>query len=235
MKILALDTSSRYLCLGLFDGKKTYEYSMDVGVALSRVLTPTISRALNASCLEPADIDYYAAGLGPGSFTALRIGHAALKAIAWHSRRPVVGIPTLDILANHPRIPNGLIVQIIDAKRSLLYCSFYSKTSKGIRKLSGDQLLSFDGFMSVMKKKCSGIKEKDIIIGGDGLAVFGDKIKPIYPQAIFLEKEFWYPQPQTVIALAQRQIEAGKTTDAFRLEPIYLYPLDCQVRQQMGR
>jgi hypothetical protein len=84
--------------------------------------------------------------------------------------------------------------------------------------------------MSGMKKKCSGIRGKDIIIGGDGLAVFGDKIKPVYPQAIFLEKDFWYPQPQTVIALARRFIEAGKTTDAFRLEPIYLYPQDCQVR-----
>jgi tRNA threonylcarbamoyladenosine biosynthesis protein TsaB len=235
MKILALDTSSRYLCLGLFDGKDTYEYGMDVGVSLSRVLAPTIGRALNAVGLTPADIDYYAAGLGPGSFTALRIGHAALKAIAWHSRKPVVGIPTLDILANHPRIPNGFIAQVIDAKRSLLYCSLYSKTPKGIRKLSGDQLLSFDGLMSVMKKKFNGNREKDIIIGGDGSGVFADRIKSVYPQAILLEKDLWYPQPQTVIALAQRFIEAGKTTDAFRLEPIYLYPLDCQVRQHRGR
>jgi tRNA threonylcarbamoyladenosine biosynthesis protein TsaB len=230
MKILGLDTSGRFLCLGLFDGKNTYEYSMDVGVALSRVLTPTIGRALDALGLEPEDIDYYASGLGPGSFTALRIGHAAVKAMAWSSRRPVVGVPTMDILADNPKIPDGLIVQAVDAKRSLLYCSWYSKKAGIVKKLSDEQLLSFDGFMSAMKKKCSGIRGKDIIICGDGLAVFADRIRPAYPHAIFLEKEMWYPQPRSLIALARRLIDERKTMDAFKLEPIYLYPQDCQVR-----
>jgi tRNA threonylcarbamoyladenosine biosynthesis protein TsaB len=230
MKILALDTSSRYLCLGLINGKNTYEYRIDTGVALSRVLVPTIERVLAAAGMGVDDIEYYAVGLGPGSFTALRIGHAAVKALAWANRKPVVGIPTLEILAANSMIPDGLVVPIVDAKRALVYCGWYVKTLGGIRRIAPDQLLSFDRFILRMKKIKSAHKGKRVIIGGDGLNLCADKIKAVFPGATLLEKEFWHPQPQTLISLSLRQIPAKKTTNAFELEPIYLYPQECQIK-----
>jgi tRNA threonylcarbamoyladenosine biosynthesis protein TsaB len=230
MKILALDTSSRYLCLGLVNGSNFYEYRIDTGVALSRVLVPTIERALAAAGMGVADIEYYAAGLGPGSFTALRIGHAAIKALAWANRRPVAGIPTLEILAAQPQIADGFIVPIVDAKRALVYCGWYVKTSSGIRRVAPDQLLSFDGFLARLKKIKSAAKEKRIIIAGDALTASAERIKTDFPGCTLLEKDFWFPQPQALIDLSLRQIHANKMTNAFKLEPIYLYPQECQIK-----
>ncbi|MFA5099897.1 MAG: tRNA (adenosine(37)-N6)-threonylcarbamoyltransferase complex dimerization subunit type 1 TsaB [Candidatus Omnitrophota bacterium] len=230
MKILALDTSSRYLCLGLINGRNFYEYRIDTGVALSRVLVPAIERVLAAAGMSVADIEYYAAGLGPGSFTALRIGHAAVKALAWANRRPVIGIPTLEILAAHPGIPDGLVIPVVDAKRSLVYCGWYVKSAGGIRRAAPDRLLSFDRFISGLSKIKSAHKGKRIIIGGDGLNVCADRIKAAFPEAALLEKDFWYPQSQTLISLSLRQIHARKLTNAFELEPIYLYPQECQIK-----
>ena len=230
MKILAIDTSSRYLCLGVVNGKNLYEYRIDTGVALSRVLVPTIERVLLAAGMAVADIEYYAVGLGPGSFTALRIGHAAIKALAWANGKAVVGIATLQILAGYSQIPDGLVVPIVDAKRSLVYCGWYNKTAEGIRKVALDQLLTFDGFISGLKKIKSVHKEKKIMITGDGLTACADRIKAMLPGTILLEKDCWYPQPQSLISLSVCQIHARKITNAFGLEPIYLYPQECQIK-----
>jgi tRNA threonylcarbamoyladenosine biosynthesis protein TsaB len=230
MKILALDTSSRFLCIGLVNGKNFYEYRIDAGVALSRVLAPVIERVLAAAGIGVADIEYYAVGLGPGSFTALRIGHAAVKALAWSNRKAVIGIPTLEILAAHPLIPDGLVVPVVDAKRALVYCGWYVKTPGGTRKVYPDQLLPLDGFISRLKKIKSARKEKRIIMTGDGLTLYADRIKAVFPGIMFIEKDFWYPQPQTLISLSLRQMRARKTMSAFELEPIYLYPQECQIK-----
>jgi len=176
------------------------------------------------------DIDYYALGLGPGSFTALRIGHSVVKALAWANHKPVAGIPTLDIISGHPAMPCGDILTVVDAKRSLLYSGFYRKTSAGVRKLSPERLFSVGELVSYAKKKFSTGKGKEIIIVGDGIIQYGDAIKSVLPEAVFLDKDLWYPQPQPLISSALRSITAGKLTDPFVVEPIYLYPQDCQVR-----
>jgi tRNA threonylcarbamoyladenosine biosynthesis protein TsaB len=235
MKILCLDTSSRYLCLGLVNEGRTFEYSLDTGMALSRVLVSTIERALKAADMEPADIGHYAMGLGPGSFTALRIGIAAVKAMAWANRVRIAGIPTLEIIAAHPGIPEGIIAPVIDAKRSMLYCGWYSKASGRLSRIGAESLLSYDDFILRLKKIKSAHSKKSIIIGGDGLNVCLHRVKASFPGAILLEKGLWYPQPQPLISLALRSIDARRQIHPFKLEPIYLYPQECQIRTSQAR
>ena len=78
MKILGIDTTTGRLCLGLYVDGKFYEYSLEVGRKLSALLVPTIQRVIDAAGLKIADIDYFACGLGPGSFTGMRIGLATI-------------------------------------------------------------------------------------------------------------------------------------------------------------
>ncbi|MCU0651161.1 MAG: tRNA (adenosine(37)-N6)-threonylcarbamoyltransferase complex dimerization subunit type 1 TsaB [Candidatus Omnitrophica bacterium] len=235
MKILAIDTSGRYLCMGLSDGSDTFEYSVDAGILLSDILTPSIGRVLDAVRLKPADIDLYCAGTGPGSFTSLRIGHAAIKAMAWANAKPVAGISTLDIMADNPLLPDGLIAGIIDAKRSALYSGWHLKAGRSVKRLSADRLIDIDTFVKSAKKYCSSLRKKEIIIIGDGLSVFAKEIRAGLPHAIFLDKEFWYPLPQALISLAMRRAQEGRTLGPFELEPVYLYKQDCQVREVPGR
>lgn len=229
MRILALDTSSKYLCLGVYDGENSFEYKVDFGVSLSRVLAPVIDRVLESAGLAISGIDIYAAGSGPGSFTALRIGHACVKALAWANGKPVAGIPTLDIIACHPGLGDGTIIPVVDAKRSLFYCGFYSKSGGAVKKRCGERLLSAEELISSIKKH-SDKDGKSAIITGDGLGPLGDVIKRCLPSAARADKEFWYPGPRALLALARAAASGKKVCDAFRLEPIYLYPQECQVK-----
>lgn len=133
MKILGVDTSTRYLALGVYDNGKFYEYKLELGVRLSAFLTSTIQRVLNSLAWQIKDVDYFACGLGPGSFTGLRIGLATMKGLAWSARKPIVGIPTLDILAQGAIASDVILMPLVDAKRSLVYGSCYQYQKESLR------------------------------------------------------------------------------------------------------
>ena len=59
MKILAIDTSSRTLCLGVSDNEKVYEYNLELGTRISVSLAPTILRVVKSLGWEISDIDYF--------------------------------------------------------------------------------------------------------------------------------------------------------------------------------
>ncbi|MCX5706656.1 MAG: tRNA (adenosine(37)-N6)-threonylcarbamoyltransferase complex dimerization subunit type 1 TsaB, partial [Candidatus Omnitrophica bacterium] len=136
MKILAIDTTTKFLCLGIYDGAKTYEYNLEVGPKLSSLLAVTIKRALEALNFDVQAIDYFVCGLGPGSFTGMRVGLSTIKGLAWVTNKPVIGIPTLDILAKNVDINDRLIIPVIDAKRSLIYCSVYKKQGAKLSRIT---------------------------------------------------------------------------------------------------
>jgi tRNA threonylcarbamoyladenosine biosynthesis protein TsaB len=102
MNILAIDTSSKRLCVGLMNRKgKIVKYNINAGKRHTELLVPTIKKALARAKLSLKEIDYLAVGLGPGSFTGLRIGLATIKGFAAALEKPVVGLPTLDVLARN--------------------------------------------------------------------------------------------------------------------------------------
>ncbi|TAM40002.1 tRNA (adenosine(37)-N6)-threonylcarbamoyltransferase complex dimerization subunit type 1 TsaB, partial [bacterium] len=122
MKILGIDTTTKFLCLGIYANNSFYECKLEMGRNLSALLTITIQRALDAAGLKAADIDYFACGLGPGSFTGMRVGLATIKGLSIVRNKPVIAIPTLDILAKNAPLKGSLIVTALDARRGLIYC-----------------------------------------------------------------------------------------------------------------
>jgi tRNA threonylcarbamoyladenosine biosynthesis protein TsaB len=223
MKIIAIDTSSKVLSLGAYDNGKIYEYNLEVGTRLSSLLAPTLKRVMQALKWEPSDIDYFACGLGPGSFTGLRVGVAAIKGLAWSLNKPVIGISTLDILAKGVEEKNGFIIPVIDAKRSLVYCCIYKVKDGVLKRAAAYMLLSK---VELLKK----IKSKSIVFG-DGLALCREELSRRPGRVLVLDKEFWYPRGRNIIALALERIKEKRSGSAATIKPIYIYPKDCQVRK----
>ncbi len=223
MKILGIDTSSRYLSLGAWDGSKIYEYNLDLGIRHSSLLVPTIKRVTQALGWDVADIDYFACGLGPGSFTGIRVGMATIKGLGWALRKPLVGISSLDILALNAKAAQGWVVPVIDAKRDLIYCSIYKADAGSLKRRSAYMLLSRE---ELLKK----IRPKAIILG-DAVALYKEEIFKAVKGAVFLNKDCWYPKGHCIIELALERIRAKKLNNAFDIQPIYLYPKECQIRK----
>ncbi|MFH1397625.1 MAG: tRNA (adenosine(37)-N6)-threonylcarbamoyltransferase complex dimerization subunit type 1 TsaB [Candidatus Omnitrophota bacterium] len=231
MKILGIDTSTRYLSLGLYDTGKFYEFKLELGIRLSAFLTTTIQRVLNSLNWRIKDLDYFVCGLGPGSFTGLRIGLATIKGLAWAARKPIVGIPTLDILAQGAIAPDVILMPLVDAKRSLIYGSCYQCQKGALKRLMPYSLLSPRDFLNKAKKIIGNKKFNNILIFGDGINLIKDRAYLGMKGVKILDKDYWYPRPGNILCLGLDKIKAKKLDNVFEIQPIYLYPKDCQVKK----
>lgn len=221
MKILAIDTSTKFLCLGLSDNKKIYEYKLEVARLLSSLITQTIKRILEGLGWKVSDIDYFGCGLGPGSFTGMRVGMATLKGLAWSSHKPVVGVATLDTLAKNACSTHGnYIIPAVDAKRGLIYTAIYK--NKDNKRLTSYMLLDKEAFL----KK---IKNGSVILG-DAVDLYKEDILKSKKKVVILDKDYWYPEPFNIMGLVREKIRDKEVTNSFKLRPIYLYPKECQIK-----
>ncbi len=244
MKILGIDTTTKFLSLGVYDnanpvrntiynkgyskisnGAKIYEYNLDLGRRHSNLLMVTIKRVLDALGWDARDIDYFACGTGPGSFTGIRIGIATIKGLSFSLNKPVIGISTLDILARNAGITDDPIVPIIDARRSLIYCSVYRKKNNILRRMMPYMLLTEEEFF----KKAG----NNAVLLGDAVNLYKQKILENIKGATILEKEHWYPKGRSIVELALERIKNNKIDNPFELAPIYLYPKECQIQSQI--
>lgn len=226
MNILAIDTTSRFLCLGIYKQGRVYESNLDLVNKHSKFLIPKLITLLKKAKISVRDIDYCAVGLGPGSFTGIRIGLSTAKGLAYGLKIPLVGIPTLDILAkNIENSDDVLACPVIDAKRALVYSSIYKVRKGRIKKVSPYMLVAPLDLL----KKFKG-KEK-IVFLGDGLALYKDLIiKKFGPLAVVKENNLWYPRAVNILKIALEMIKKRKFIDVLKVKPIYLYPKECQIR-----
>ena len=223
MKILGIDTTTKFLCLGIYDNSKIYEYNLEVGIRLSSLLSITIKRALDALGWKANDVDYLACGLGPGSFTGVRVGLATIKGMSWALNKPIIGISTLDILAKNVQNSDAQIVPIVDAKRNLVYSSVYRNKGGRLIRTKPYMLLTIDEFFQKVKTNA--------IILGDAAGLYKDEILMNIKGAIILGKDDWYPKAHSIMELALERIKKKKFNSPFEVKPIYLYPKECQIRK----
>lgn len=223
MKILGIDTTTRFLCLGLYDNGRIYEYNLAVGTRLSSLLGITIKRLEDALGWKASDIDYLACGLGPGSFTGARVGLATIKGMSWALNKPVIGISTLDILAKNAQNSAMQIVPVVDAKRNLVYSSVYRNKGGRLIRTRPYMLLTIDEFFQKVKSNA--------IILGDAAGLYKDAILTNIKGASILDKDDWYPKAHNIIELALEKIKKKKYHSPFEIKPIYLYPKECQIRK----
>jgi len=224
MKLLAVDTSTKYLSLGIYNESSLYEYNLEVGPRLSSLLTVTIKRTLDALDLEINDLDYFACGLGPGSFTGMRVGLSTMKGLGWASNKPLIGISTLDILAmNALPCSQENVIPVIDAKRSLIYSCFYKNTNSFLKKTSSYMLISKEELLKKIKQPA--------VIFGDALNLYKEDILKSAPQSVLLDKDKWYPKAHNIVKLALLRIKNKKFDDLLKINPIYVYPKECQIKK----
>ena len=100
MNILAVDTAGKTAGVALLqDDRLLYEVYLDAGMTHSETLMPMIDTCLKMCGMTCADIDLYGVNAGPGSFTGLRIGLAAVKGLAFPRETLCAPVSTLEALA----------------------------------------------------------------------------------------------------------------------------------------
>ena len=124
--ILALDTATRWTGLALHDGKTVIaEQGWRSFHTQTVELTPAIGQLLARADINAADLRAIAVAIGPGSYTSLRVGLATAKGLSLAHQIPLVGVPTLDIMAASIGLRTGALVVVVEAGRKRVVAGMY--------------------------------------------------------------------------------------------------------------
>src|SRR5687767_13839690 len=130
--LLAVDTSTSQVGLALYDAAQVFgEYAWRSSQRHTVELAPAISDLLRRCGVTMEDVRALGVALGPGSFTSLRVGLALVKGLALARHLPLIGIPTLDILAAAQPSSKLPLVVAIQAGRSRLAVGWYKSSKNG--------------------------------------------------------------------------------------------------------
>lgn len=229
MKILAVDTSTRHLSIAITDGDKLVAArNVPPKRDLSLSISFDIERALKKAGLVLHDIDGFVIGLGPGSFTGLRVGMSMMKAFILVMEKPVVGVSSLDAIAMNVHSDKQVNVCVInDARRGLLYAALYAKKGHELVRKSDYLLQPVD---EVLKRV-----EGETVFIGDGITHARDRIHDAQKMpgdrfsAHFETDKHWLPKAKELARLGYPRLLKGESDNIVTLAPLYLYPEDCQV------
>ncbi len=222
MKVLAIDTSTSYLSVAICneDGLIA-ERSLPFPMKHSSSLMPLIADCLKRANLPIEVIDGLAVSLGPGSFTGLRVGVATMKGLAFATSKPIVGVLTLDVLAENIARTTHHICPLLDAKRDQVYASFYKYRGRKLKRLTDYLVIGID---DLLKK----VRAKTIFLG-DGLLDYRDMIqKKKRDLAIFASRDLWFPRASIVARYGLERLKAGRVDRAHDITPLYLRPPEAQ-------
>lgn len=227
MYLLSLETSTKIFSLAVSKNDRSLRLrNIRTERILESSIIPAIDKLLGSCGLNLPKIDAFVVGLGPGSFTSLRVGLATVKAFAMATGKKLVGINSLDVIASG--VSGGLadgrartadeICVIVDAKRAKVYAAVYENL--GTRKT--DYLLTtIDDVLDRM--------HGTTLFVGDGVGLYKNRIIRTQCRPIFASEKFWYPRAQELAKLAVKRLENNEQDDPAKILPVYLYPSDCQV------
>ncbi|MGH7198256.1 MAG: tRNA (adenosine(37)-N6)-threonylcarbamoyltransferase complex dimerization subunit type 1 TsaB [Candidatus Omnitrophota bacterium] len=202
MKILAYDSSSDVLSAALFDGEKLIgEMDSPLFTRHSSTLAPSLDMLFRAHRMEIADVDVIAVGLGPGSFTGLRVGVATAKVLAYAARKKLVGVSSLEALVLGLPAWSGKKAVALDAKKGKYYAAVFEIKKGAPRLVQGPGLVTRE---RILRWKKQGI---DVLENGS----------------------LGHPKASGVAKAAIELIRRKKFNDPFKIEPLYLHPRDCNV------
>ncbi|MBL7157317.1 MAG: tRNA (adenosine(37)-N6)-threonylcarbamoyltransferase complex dimerization subunit type 1 TsaB [Candidatus Omnitrophica bacterium] len=224
MKLLAIDTSTKYLSVAITENDSILARSHEKEeLRHFDFLMPTIDKLLKKCRLKLKNIDAIALSIGPGSFTGLRIGVATCKGINMALGIPIVALPTLRVIAeNFSDEKDYMLCPLLDAKKKKVYaCLFDGK--RGLRRLTDYMLLDIDSLLKKIKKPT--------LVFGDAVKLYKDSLEK--NPYVNISTKNWYPRAEVVAALGLTKAKQRKFTNPDRLAPMYLHSKYCQITPRL--
>lgn len=172
MNILAIDTSGQAASVAIVSDKQVVaEFALNHKINHSVTIMPLLHEMLRAVGMETSDMDYIASACGPGSFTGLRIGASAAKALAHASGKKLVPVSTLLGLAYNVLVTDKIIVPVMDAKRDQVYAAAYTKTNGKPVTLLETTADDINNVINIIKEH-----NKSAVFVGDGVIPYEKRI-----------------------------------------------------------
>ncbi len=224
MALLAIETATRQMGVAVIEGDEviaSFELLADYPHAVE--LPDAVKRVLQAAKLTLDQLEGFIVDIGPGSFTGLRIGMAFVKAMAYVSKKPVVAVASLDVLASGLSYAMLPICILLDAKQKNVYAALYDGKGPIAKRQS-------DFFLGHLSEWLPAIKQPTLFVG-DGCRLYQEQIvKQLGDKAQFAPSDASWPKAGILARLGRERLLNNQHEDPATLVPLYLYPLDCSVR-----
>lgn len=130
MNALAIDCAISELTVAAKKDRQTVKLSMDIGMKQSEKILPAIDSVMKEIGLTPAELSYTACTLGPGTFTGLRLGLSALKALTLVNNTPLYAVPSLDLYAHPYKSSREIVLSVLESKEDEFFYAFYTDGKK---------------------------------------------------------------------------------------------------------
>lgn len=220
--LLAVDTSTTQMGLALYDGAQVLgEYAWRSGQRHTVELAPAVADLLTRCAVTMNDVNALGVALGPGSFTSLRVGLALVKGLALAKHIPLVGIPTLAILAQAQPVSKLPLAVAIQAGRGRYALGWYKRSSPA-DKVSRKQWQAQGEARVVTLEALMAEVQSPSVVCGEFTAETRQKI--VVNENIQLAAPAGSIRRPAVLAeLAWKRWQSGDVDDEAALAPIYLH------------
>lgn len=219
MLLLAIDTTTNICSVALGEQDKLWaEIILNTKKTHSQRLMPAIQNLLRDADVDKRELEGIAVALGPGSFTGIRIGMATVQGLSQGLGIPVIGVMTLDALAegcgNFPR----LICPILDARREQVYTGLYRGGDGGPIRLEPPAALALDDLIGRIKNY-----DEEVIFAGDALKTFREKLRRALSDK-YMEMPFSSRLNRAALVLQKgfKNWEKDGPTSVYALKPFYI-------------
>lgn len=225
--VLAVDTSSRLLSVAIRKGEKeVLELNLAGTPRHSEQLIALMGQGLKELRLKKNELDRLIWGVGPGSFTGLRIGLSILKGLHAGLGVRALGASSLDVIAFGSGIVNGDLFVCVDAKRDSIYLAKYRFQNGVPVKKTEDALVSCDELIEQLSP--------GVTLTGDALQVYGGTIRERFGDGVsFMADSFWYPRAVFLIQMLDAQSKWLKPLTPRTMTPEYLRRSEAEEKAQM--
>ena len=211
--VAAIETATRAASVAVCNEDKFTEITQDSKLTHSETLLPQFKEVLAMANVTRDMIDAIAVSIGPGSFTGLRIGLAAAKALAYAWNVKIIGVPTLYALAYH--FPYSTVMPMIDAQKNRAYVQIFQK----LQPVTDIEILSIDD--AIIKAESFG----EVIICGDVC----HKIKSLPESVKIAPINMRMPRAVNVALCGRDLLASGKIDNVMNIEPMYIRRSEAEV------
>jgi tRNA threonylcarbamoyladenosine biosynthesis protein TsaB len=212
MRILALDTSTEYCSVALWQDGAVIERCELAGQKHSELLIGMLDALLHEAGVNLAQIGGIAFGKGPGSFTGVRIACGATQGLALGANLPVVGVCTLEALAEASG--QSHVIAALDARMGEIYHASYEKQGRAWITVSEPCLCKPEAAPLVTGNNWFGI--------GSGFAAHGVSLQARYAGQLLGADGNAVPQAAAIAALGATEFACGNGVDCAEALPLYL-------------
>ncbi|MGV8991403.1 MAG: tRNA (adenosine(37)-N6)-threonylcarbamoyltransferase complex dimerization subunit type 1 TsaB [Thiobacillus sp.] len=212
MKLLVLDTSTEYCSAALWLDGAVRARRVRADQQHSSLLLPMVDELLRESALSLRQLDGIAYGAGPGSFTGLRIACAVTQGLAFGADLPVVGISTLESIAEQTGADK--VLTVLDARMAEVYWAAYQRDATGWHCIAEPAL--------ALPESVCVPDGGDWVGAGNGFVALGEVLRPHLSAQLVRIDDTIMPDAAAMAPLAAQAFERNESTDAALAAPIYL-------------